>query len=182
MFHWQAEIAMGEMKESELGRQREEPTPPSLPTLFLYPPKDSGLRFLAPKHTSRLLFPSEVPHSTERLGDRAEASWGQRTSVHPTQPLHDISHSGHLCWRRVCTWMCGIACVQKKNVYSARKETQDVCSCIFLSVHVWNWECFLIFPPGGRCQGSLMRARKTQNESWSPMLQDHYPGYPANDG
>lgn len=36
MFHWQAEIAMGEMKERELGRQREEPTPP-LPALFLYP-------------------------------------------------------------------------------------------------------------------------------------------------
>ena len=149
MFHWQAEIAMGEMKESELGRQREEPTPPSLPTLFLYPPKDSGLRFLAPKHTSRLLFPSEVPHSTERLGDRAEASWGQRTSVHPTQPLHDISHSGHLCWRRVCTWMCGIACVQKKNVYSARKKNAR---CVFL----YNFKCacvkLRVFPhlPTGR--------------------------------
>jgi len=66
--------------------------------LLIYTPKDSRLRFLAPKHTSRLLFPSEVPHSTERLGDRAEASWGQRTSVcPPTQSLHDISLFGYPC-------------------------------------------------------------------------------------
>lgn len=51
--------------------------------VFIYTTKDSRLRFLAPKHTSRLLFPSEVPHSTKRLGDRAKASWGQRTSVYP---------------------------------------------------------------------------------------------------
>lgn len=101
MFHWEAEIAMGKMKEKELGRQREEPRLP----LFIYTPKDSRVRFLAPKHTSRLLFLSEVPHSTERLGDRAEASWGQRTSVHPPQPLHDISHFGPRCQKRVYACM-----------------------------------------------------------------------------
>lgn len=101
MFHWEAEIAMGEMKERAKETERGTNAPP-LP-LFIYTPKDSGLGFLAPKHTSRLLFLSEVPHSTERLGDRAEASWGQGTSVHPPQPLHDISHFGHLCQKCVCT-------------------------------------------------------------------------------
>lgn len=60
--------------------------------LFIYTPKDSRLRFLAPKHTSRLLFLSEVPHSTKRLGDRAKASRGQRTSVHPPS-LYVIFHT-----------------------------------------------------------------------------------------
>lgn len=69
----------GERKKS---RETERGTIAPLP-LFIYTPKDSRLRFLAPKHTSRFLFLSEVPHSTKRLGDRAEASWGQRTSVHP---------------------------------------------------------------------------------------------------
>lgn len=50
--------------------------------LFIYTPKESRLRFLAPKHTSRFLFWSEVAHSTKRLGDRTAASWGRRTSAH----------------------------------------------------------------------------------------------------
>lgn len=68
--------------ERKRATELENGTNTSVP-LFIYTPKDSGLRFLAPKHTSRLLFLSEVPHSTKRLGDRAKASWGQRTSVHP---------------------------------------------------------------------------------------------------
>lgn len=82
VFHWQAEMGIGKIKERK--RNREEPMhPPSPLPLFIYTPKDSRLRFLAPKHTSRLLFLSEVPHSAERLGDMAEESWGQGTSVHP---------------------------------------------------------------------------------------------------
>lgn len=49
--------------------------------LFIYTPKDSRLGFLAPKHTSRLLFWLEVAHSTQRLGDRPEASCSCRTSA-----------------------------------------------------------------------------------------------------
>lgn len=79
-FIWKlsAIVKMKEKGATEL----ESGTNASVP-LFIYTPKDSRLRFLAPKHTSRLLFLSEVPHSTKRLGDRAKASWGQRTSVHP---------------------------------------------------------------------------------------------------
>ena len=73
--------------------------------LFIYTPKDSRLRFLAPKHTSRLLFLSEVPHSIERLGDRAEASWGQGTSVHP-HSLYMTFHTLATSARRECVHKC----------------------------------------------------------------------------
>lgn len=104
MSHWEAEIGDGqdERKRATETEKRNQNPPLPLP-LFIYTPKDSRLRFLAPKHTSRLLFPSEVPHSTERLGDRAEASRGQGTSVQPAaQPLRDISHFGHLCQESAC--------------------------------------------------------------------------------
>lgn len=41
MSHREAEIAMGKMKERELGRQREGPVCPP-PTLYLYTPKTAG--------------------------------------------------------------------------------------------------------------------------------------------
>lgn len=78
---------MSKIKEEKRGTN----TP--LP-FFIYTPKDSRLRFLAPKHTSRLLFLSEVPHSTERLGDRSEASWGQGTSVYAPS----LYMTFHTCW------------------------------------------------------------------------------------
>lgn len=107
--YWEAGIAMDKVKERDPGRQREEPTPP-LP-LFIYTPKDSGLRFLAPKHTSRFLFLSEVPHSTKRLGDRAEASWGRRTSVHPPSlymTFHALATSARRVYASMDAWqiMC----------------------------------------------------------------------------
>lgn len=118
MFHWEAEIAMGKMKERDLGRQRERERNQRPIPLFIYTTKDSRLRFLAPKHTSRLLFLSEVPHSTKRLGDRAEASWGQRTSVHPPS-LYMTFHFGHLCQRSACVHKCvaGHVLMCTKNVY-----------------------------------------------------------------
>lgn len=67
--------------------------------VFIYTTKDSSLRFLAPKHTSRLLFQSEVPHSAKRLGDRTEASWGQRTSVQ-TPSLYVTFHTSATSARR----------------------------------------------------------------------------------
>lgn len=70
------------MKKTWLKRQREIQGVQKLLLFFIYIPQDSRLRFLAPKHTSRLLFWSEVLHSTKRLGDRSEALWGQGT-VHP---------------------------------------------------------------------------------------------------
>lgn len=73
-FHWSIKIVMSRIKEEELRRQQEEQGPVAPHPLFIYTPKDSRLRFLAPKHTSRLLFLSEVPHSAKRLGDRAEVS------------------------------------------------------------------------------------------------------------
>lgn len=118
IFPCEAKIVTGKIKEKWLRRQREEPTPPLLP-LFIYTPKDSRLRFLAPKHTSRFLFQSEVPHSTERLGDRAEASWGQGTSV--PQAIHDISHSGYLC-QGMNVWQSAhvCACWKKRRLLYAK--------------------------------------------------------------
>lgn len=78
---------MRKIKEEKRGTNV--PLPP-----FIYTPKDSRVRFLAPKHTSRLLFLSEVPHSTESLGDRTEAS------VYATI-LYMIFHTWANCARKV---------------------------------------------------------------------------------
>lgn len=107
---------MGKMKERDLGRQRERERNQRPIPLFIYTTKDSRLRFLAPKHTSRLLFLSEVPHSTKRLGDRAEASWGQRTSVHPPSlymTFHTLATSARGVHVYINVWQSMCLCAPK---------------------------------------------------------------------
>lgn len=133
--------------------------------LFIYTPKDSRLRFLAPKHTSRLLFPSEVPHSTERLGDRAEASWGQNTSVHPPSlytTFHTLAASAST-ERCVDVWQGHVLiCSKNINVHVCwdvlgEKTAQYVCLYNLGSVvRVCMCETESVFPHlplSRRCQG-----------------------------